>query len=344
MITLRDIADRVGVSVSAVSMALQDHPRIGAETKERVRQAAEDLGYVANAAGRALRSRRAQAIAVVVPNTGSHVFGHPYFMHILQGVTDVAHRHDAEVLISTAAVADDSGVTYDHVLRSGAADGVVLTSAAVDDKNLKRLVEGGLPVVLLGRYPGYPHVISAGVDDYAAAYDITEHLILADGRTRLAHIAGPLNHQEAIDRRQGFVDACRAHAVTAIDVEGDFSEESGVAAIEDLADLDDIDGVFAANDEMAFGALTVLKGKGIAVPERVSLVGFDDFGISRVTSPAITTVSVPAQAVAQAATERLFTLLDADEAPTGEARLVLPVRIVVRESCGCGGSATPRDH
>src|SRR6187431_1897447 len=100
-VTLRDVAQLTGLSVSAVTMALLDHPRIGAETKTRVREVADQLGYVPNSAGRALRARKADAIAVIVPNTGQHVFGHAYFMHVLTGVTEVANGVEAQVTVST---------------------------------------------------------------------------------------------------------------------------------------------------------------------------------------------------------------------------------------------------
>lgn len=333
-VTLRDLADHVGLSVSAVSMALLDHPRIGTEAKARVRQAAADLGYVANSAGRALRARRADAIALIVPNTSQHVFGHAYFMHVLTGVTGVANERDAQVLISTNPDESHGMAAYERVMRSGSVDGAIVTSAAVGDDNVERLVAGGMPVVLLGRFPYLPHAVSVGVDDAAAALQATEHLIAVHHRTRLVHVSGPLEHQSAIDRRDGFLEATRRHGMPGRVIEGDFSEESGSAAAEQIH-ADGADGIVAANDEMAFGVMTRLAQLGHPVPTEISIIGFDDFGLSRVTTPSISTMHVPAERMARLATERLFDVVAGNEIAEELAHAVLPVQLVARQSCGC---------
>jgi len=343
-VTLREIAARASLSVSAVSMALQDHPRIGRATKERVRAIADELGYVANAAGRALRARRADAIAVIVPNTGHHVFGHAYFMHVLTGVTDVANDHDAQLVVSTnpeASPDEAHGATaYERVMRSGSVDGAIVTSASVTDAGMIRLVEAGLPVVLLGRFPGVPDAVSVGVDDRDAARRATEHLIVVHDRRDLVHLSGPLDHQTAIDRRDGFLDAVAAAGVEGRVLEGDFSEETGRRIARTVLAADPFDALVAANDEMAFGAMTELLALGRDVPRDLAIVGFDDFGLSRVTTPGIATMHVPAERMARLATERLFDLVSGVRPTADEAHLVLPVDFVPRASCGCGARTT----
>lgn len=331
-VTLRDIADKVGLSVSAVSMALLDNPRIGAEAKSRVRAAADELGYVPNSAGRALRARKAGAVALIVPNTSQHVFGHAYFMHVLTGVTEVANERDAQVVISTNPDESHGMVAYERVMRSGSVDGAIVTSAAVTDDNIERLVASGLPVVLLGNFPYLPDAVSVGVDDRVAAFEATSHLIASHGRRSLLHVSGPLDHQSAIDRRDGFIAAVTQHGVEARVIEGDYSEESGTRAADDLRG---VDGIFAANDEMAFGAMVRLRADGLDVPSQISIIGFDDFGLSRVTSPSITTMHVPAERMARLATERLFDVVSGVRIAQEDAHVTLPVDLVTRESCGC---------
>lgn len=331
-VTLRDIADEVGLSVSAVSMALLDHPRIGAEAKSRVRAVADELGYVPNSAGRALRAKKADAVALIVPNTSQHVFGHSYFMHVLTGVAEVANERDAQVVISTNPDESHGMVAYERVMRSGSVDGAIVTSASVTDDNIQRLVASGVPVVLLGNFPYLPDAVSVGVDDRVAAFEATSHLIVTHGRRALAHLSGPLDHQSAIDRRDGFIAAITQHGVEGDVIEGDYSEQSGA----DAADrLDAVDGVFAGNDEMAFGAMVRLRARGIAVPTQVSIIGFDDFGLSRVTTPSITTMHVPAERMARLATERLFDVVSGVRIAQEDAHVTLPVELVARQSCGC---------
>lgn len=336
-VTLKDVAKRVGVTSAAASMALSDHSRISPKTKEAVRKAAAELGYVPSSVGRALRNQRAGAVALIVPNTSQHVFGHSYFMHVLTGISEAANARDVEVLVSTTADNGEAGevAAYQRVVRSRSADGAIVTSAAITDAGLEALVASGLPVVLIGNFPYLDAAVTVGIDDVAASRDITEHLIDAHGRVRLVHVTGPLDHQTGIDRRDGFLSAVTARGVAsgALILDGDFSEESGRVAVERL--LDDsvhFDGIVFANDDMAFGGLEALKSRGVDVPTDVSIVGFDDFGLSRVTTPRITTVHVPAADMARLATERLFDLIDGDR--HGPSVEHLPVQFVARESCG----------
>lgn len=329
--TLRDIAERVGVSVSAVSMALADHPRIGESTKRRVMLAVDELGYVTNAAGRALQAKRSGAIALIVPNTSRHVLGHSYFMHVLTGVNDVTLDRSVQLVLSTNADELNGQAAYDRVLRSGSVDGAIVTSAAAADPGIEHLVNSGLPVVLLGRYPDLPGAVSVWTDDIAGSRAATEHLAQAHGRRRLAHISGPLDHRSAIDRRDGFVAACTTHGIQPIVIEGDYSEESGAAAVEQLG-TQQVDGIVAANDEMAFGALGALRERGARVPQDIALIGYDDFGLSRVTTPAISTVHVPAGEMARVAAEHLFLLLEGGQP---ERSSTIPFHLELRQSCGC---------
>lgn len=334
-ITLKDIAERVGVTPAAASMALSGSSRISDKTREAVKAAAEELGYVPSSAGRALRSQRADAVALVVPNSSAHVFGHLYFMHLLTGMSTAANAHDAQLIVSTNADTSSGDTAYERVMRSGTADGVVVTSAAIDDKHVEGLVASGLPVVLIGNYPHLSTAVSVGIDDVVATEKITAHLIEVHGRRRLLHVSGTLDHQTGIDRSQGFENAVERLGASGTVVEGDLSEASGEAAIARLLGTGGElpDGIVFANDDMAVGGMRALHRAGIRVPEDVAVVGFDDFGLARVTTPTISTIRTPAEEMARTATEHLFKLIDGDL--TGPRHMELPVELVLRGSCGC---------
>ena len=337
-VTLRDIAEQTGLSVSAVSMALQDHPRIGAETKARVREVADDLGYVVNAAGRALRARRADAVALIVPNTSRHVFGHAYFMHVLTGVTDVANEHDAQLVISTNPDESHGMVAYErrHAIRLG----------RWRDRHER-----------LGRRRQHRAARRQRPPDRAA-----RPLPLPSGcrERRCGRRRRRANRHRAPDRgARPSVD--RPHQRTAQPPERDRSSrriprglcrprrraprrrrrlQRGLRARRGRRDRrirsrlrrhlrrQRRDG--ARRDDPP----EVIPGTD--VPTRVSIIGFDDFGISRVTSPTITTVHVPAERMARLATQRLFDIVNGARIEGEDAHAVLPVELVVRESCGCG--------
>ncbi|WP_407341548.1 LacI family DNA-binding transcriptional regulator [Pengzhenrongella phosphoraccumulans] len=329
------MADLVGVTPSAVSMALRGNPRIGKETAARIQTAARDLGYVTNTAGRALRAQKSGSIALVVPNTSQHVFGHAYFMHLLVGVSAISDEQGAPVIISTGAEQEHGVTAYERLLRSQVADGAIVASAAADDRDLESLVRSGLPVVLIGRTPTLPGSIWVGIDDVKAARTATSHLLETHHVRRIAHISGPLDHQSSLDRLEGCRAALRASAQPEpIVVQGDYSEESGAKAARMLLALDEsFDAIFAANDEMAYGAMCELRRRGHRTPQDVKIVGFDDFGLARVTTPGITTIRVPAEKIGRHAAAQLFELLAGNQ-PT-PAGTTLPVELIVRESCGC---------
>jgi DNA-binding LacI/PurR family transcriptional regulator len=320
-------------------MALADHSRISAKTKEAVRNAARELGYVPSSLGRALRNQRAGTIALIIPDTSQHVFGHSYFMHVLTGISAAANAHDVQVVLSTTSDSDEAGevAAYERVVRSRSADGAIVTSASVTDANLEALVASGLPVVLIGNFPYLPDAVTVGIDDVRASREITAHLIEVHARGKLVHVTGPLDHQTGIDRLAGFRAAVAAHESDARPtvIEGDFSEEAGRRAVDELvAGGVAFDGIVFANDDMAFGGLQALKAYGISVPADVSVVGFDDFGLARVTTPGITTMRTPAEQMSRLATERLFTIIDGNTDQPSHVELL--VDLVARESCGCG--------
>jgi LacI family transcriptional regulator len=335
-VTLKDVADRVGVTAAAASMALAGRGRISDRTRDAVRRAADELGYVPSSAGRALRKQHAGAVALIVPNTSQHVFGHDYFMHVLTGLSTAANARGAQVIVSTNA--DEAGAigAYERVMRSRSADGAIVTSAAIDDPHLEALVALGLPVVLIGSFPYLPDAVSVGIDDQAASEQITAHLLDTHGRTGLVYVSGPLAHQAGLDRRDGFVHALTERGLDPSGriLEGDFSETAGAGAVRSLlAAGPGFDGLVFANDDMAFGGLQVLKAAGRSVPGQVAVAGFDDFGLARLTTPGITTVRVPAEEMARLAAERLFALVEGS--PVTPNRHQLPVSLTIRESCGC---------
>jgi LacI family transcriptional regulator len=254
-------------------------------------------------------------------------------MLLLVGVTDAANAHDAMLMVSTNPDETHGVAAYERVLRSQAAAGAIIASASVNDRNVNRMVDGSMPVVLIGRFPHLPGAVSVSVDDVAGAATITRHLVADHGRRRVGHISGPLDHQTAIDRYEGFRTALADSGATHALAIGDFSEQSGRTAAAQLLDsMPDIDAIFAANDEMAYGALLELRARGRRVPEDIALAGYDDFGVSRLVTPGITTMRVPAEDLGRRATELLFGLME--DAVPASAHTVLPVELIVRDSCG----------
>jgi LacI family transcriptional regulator, repressor for deo operon, udp, cdd, tsx, nupC, and nupG len=339
-LTLKDVARLAGVSTATVSLALGDDPRITSATKQVVRDAATKLNYVPNSLGRGLRSRRLGSIALVVPQSSRDVFSHPYFMEILDGVSEVANARDLMLVVSTAPSASGDRA-YLRLLESRRADGVIVASASMDDRNVDRLALSGYPVAFLGRYPRDPSVCAVGVDDSGGATAATTHLIEAHGSRAIAHVAAPLGHQAGADRLHGYQLALGRHGLPydeRLVVEGDVSEASGEGATDRLMRSGmRFDAVFAGNDEMALGVLRALERAGLG--DGIPVVGFDDIRLASAVRPALTTVRQPMRETGRLAAERLVGMLDGRSPEPRQ--VVLPTELVVRASCGCGEASVP---
>ena len=335
-IKLADVARLSGVSMTSASMALADSPRVAEATKDRVREAARQLGYVRHFAASSLRSQRADSIAVVVPHDTQHVFSHPYFIDVMQGVLTVANENDISAIISTARTASDETSAYSRILRGRMASGVIVAAASTTDANVASMADADYPVVVVGRTPQSPAAVTVGVDDVGGGRAAVEHLVKVHGATRVGHVSGPLNHQSAIDKRLGYIQALSDAGLDVnprLQFEGDYTEASGAtAALALLPEIANCDAIFFANDQMAVAAMDVFAANGISVPGDLRVVGYDDHPMLRHTKPALTTVGGDMVEVGAQAMRHLLDLMAGE---TDLESVELPTELIVRESCGC---------
>ncbi len=340
--TIKDVARLAQVSPATVSLALAGNPTVAAATRERVREAAQRLNYVPNRVAQSLQSQRTSAVALVIPHSAEHVFSHPYFMGVLRGIVDVLNRHDYTLVLSTASSEAAEATAYLKVLNSRQADGIIVASAAIDDPHVHSLIHGGYPFVYLGRYLGNARVPAVGIDDVGGARLATEHL-LRHGARRIAHLSGPAGHQSAIDRMNGYGEALQYTGIPrdeALVSAGDYTEDSGYEGMARLLAAGALpDGVFAANDEMAFGALRALHAAGLRVPEDVALIGFDNIRLAEVVTPSLTTIHQPLDQLGHTAAEHLLCQLQG--ATPEPVQVLLPTHVVMRQSCGCRATNGP---
>jgi DNA-binding LacI/PurR family transcriptional regulator len=339
--TLREVADAAGVSIGTTSMALSGNRLVASGTRERINRLAQQMGYEPNHVARSLRARRLNALGIVIPHSSAHVFSHPYFMEVLRGVCEVASDRGFTVTISVSQAEDSTGEAYRKILESRRVDGVIIASASLNDPNLASLARSGYHAVMIGRYPLDPTLDAIGVDDRRGGWAATNHL-LGHGHKLVAHVSGPAGHLSAIDRVEGYRDALGEHDVAYhadLVVEGDYSTASGYAAgLQLLRRKDRPTGVFAANDEMAFGLMQAARELGMEVPGELALVGFDDLQLASVMRPALTTIRQP---IARLGAEAAARLIDLVLGTSNDRQQILrATELVVRESCGCSAPPT----
>jgi DNA-binding LacI/PurR family transcriptional regulator len=333
--TLEAVAARAGVSRATASRVVNGSEGVRAPLAERVRRAVDELGYVPNQAARTLVTRRNDAIAVVVAEPETRFFADPFFAQQVRGISkELTARDNQLVLLLTEGVAD-----YERVgryLAGGHVDGALIFSLHDDDSLPALARRAGVPTVIGGR-PGWSDgdTLYVDCDNRGGARDAVRHL-LGLGRRRIAHIAGPLDQTASVDRLDGFRDVMPDTDPRLV-VEGDFTPDGGAKAMAALLEhCPDVDGVFAASDVMASGALRVLRTSGRRVPEDVAVIGFDDIvSVAEWTDPPLTTIRQDIEEMGRMMARLLLrkvapTSVDAD-APMPSS-IVTPTQLVLRAS------------
>jgi LacI family transcriptional regulator len=327
--TLEMVAAAAGVSRSTVSRVVNDSPKVTPEAVAAVNAAIEKLGYVPNRAARILASRRTFSIALVIPENTAKFFADPYFATVIQGVA--MHLANTEYTLSLLIAPENDSEKTRRYLQAGNVDGAIILSHHSDDRSYVLLAQA-IPVVFGGR-PVSPEGTDAAyvdVDNAEAAREVTARLI-ARGRQRIATIAGPLNMSAGIDRLQGWREAVSDAGLSTDLIEyGDFSPASGAAAMRRLLERDpSIDGLFAASAQMASGALTVLRERGLEVPRDLGVVAFDDDYFAASAIPPLTTVAQPSVEVGKRMAAVLLRSINGESVP---AVTMMPTTIVERAS------------
>lgn len=325
--TLETVAALAGVSRATASRVVNNLDRVAPHVVASVNAAIEQLGYVPNQAARSLARRRTAVVAVVIPESAERLFADPFFAAVIQGAA--AHLSSTDYTLNVTIGSNEREKSRRY-LTSGNVDGVLVISQHEGDLPLTQLGLG-VPIVFAGR-PAVDfgeHGYFVDVDNRAAAAEAVRHL-LRRGRRRIATIAGAQDLAAGRDRLAGWRDAlAEADVPEGPWAAGDFSPESGTVAMEELLRSADFDAVFAANDQMAFGAIAALARAGRAVPDDVAVVGFDDDQFSRAARPMITTIHQPAHEMGRVMARQLLALL-AGEAV--ERVTLLPTHLVVRGS------------
>jgi LacI family transcriptional regulator len=339
------VAARSGVSVATVSRVLNGYADVSAETRQRVITAARKLDYTPNAAARRLVRRRSQLVGVVLETRQPHPdLQHPFFLEVLVGLKHTLGLDGYDVLLF-AHEQPGAGVGPDGFARRARHHGVDgIVALAVDDAEepeLRKLIASGTPVVGVDLEIAGPRATYVASDSLGGARLAVRHLH-GLGHTRIGTIAGLPHTKPAADRLLGYRAELQALGLPhrpEYEQAGDFYVETGETAMRSLLALDEPPtAVFAASDMMAVGAIKAIEEAGLRCPDDVAVVGFDDIQLAELVSPALTTVRQDKRALGATAATSLVRLIDdADAAPHVS---MLPVELVVRESCGAPKGVT----
>jgi DNA-binding LacI/PurR family transcriptional regulator len=337
--TLEDVALAAGVSRATVSRVINNTRNVDPALHTVVWEAVAATGYVPNKAARSLVTRRAGAIALVVSENETHTsddpfvgrfLGDPFFGRVVWGTLSVLSPVGVHLPLKLAGN-PEARTQFIGELRQGHFDGALVISLHPHDPLPRQLTEAGVPAVLFGR-PAEPIPINYVDLAHQTAARLAADRLVQRGCRSIATISGSLDMPAGHDRLTAFRAAMAQHGYAYVpSIEGNYSQESGERAMERLlVEQPDVDGIFAANDLMAQGALMVLRDHGRRVPDDVAVVGFDDSIAALASRPQLTTVRQPVEEMAAEMARLLLAQIDQPERRT--TSVIFEPTLVERQS------------
>ena len=325
-VTLKDVAERAGVSRSAVSRTFTDGASVSARTRAKVEQAAEDLGYAPNALASSLTTGRTKLIGLIANN-----FHNPLILEVFDLFTSGLQDRGLRPLLVNLSGATDPAASV-RMLRQYSVDGVIVASSTLPPSFAAAFRHAGIPVVhAFGRHAPAPEVHVAGIDNIACGRMAAEALIQR-GYTRVAFLGGPQTATSTQDRAAGFLKALAPHAAISVTTSyaTDYTFDAGRAEMQRLLPHNPAQAYFCGDDLLAVGAMSAIEEAGLKVPHDVGLIGLNDMEMSRWQNIGLTTIRQPVAEIIDAAIELVVATIEHPERPP-EVRL-FPCAVIDRRS------------
>lgn len=336
-VTLKHIAESLGLSTMTVSRAINNRSNVDKKTKARVLNKARIMGYTPNHIAKSLVSKKTFTIGVVVPE-----IAHSFFANAIQGIEEVTFEDNYQLILTHSAEQQDREQYALQTLQAKRVDGILVSSAEhVHDYQIyKDILHSDTAFVFFDRCVEEIGASCVSVDDQAGAFNVTQHLV-DHGYTRIAHLRGPQSLSIGKARLEGYKKALIKNGIPIDDsliIESGLHEKAGYEAMATLLERHGkhpVRAVFAVNDPAAFGAMDAIYDHGFTIPDDIAMVGFsDDIRANLMRSP-LTTVRQPAYQLGKRAAQKLISLIENGEEPAENIELQTTLKI--RSSCGCNG-------
>lgn len=333
-VTIKDIAKRVGLSITTVSRALSDHDDVSPETKKLIHQTAEEMGYTPNLMARRFQKRKTDTIGLILPTFGPR-FADPFFSELLAGIGNMAANKGYDLLVSTRPPGLDEMQSYRQMVQGHRVDGLVVVRTRIHDERIQYLYSARFPFVAFGRTTNqidFPFV------DEDSAYGmglVAEHLVDL-GHRRIACIASPpelMFSQYRLNGLRSRLKSLNSPLDESLIRVGDMTQRSGYEQAVSLLDLKvPPTAIIACNDLMALGAMSAAQDRGLEVGTDISITGFDNIPMASHSHPPLTTVQQPIYKIGSMVCEMLVKCISGD--PLDQPQVILKPELNIRQSSG----------
>ena len=334
-LTLKDIAKTLNLSITTVSKALKDYSDVSAKTKERVKAYAKEVNFTPNAYAAFLRTQESKIVGVIIPR-----LNHYFFSNVLRGIMNAAEEHNYMVIVLNSEESYElERKQVDRLLRQNV-DGILMSIAdsTHDLDHINKIIKQNIPLVFFDKYSKLSDCSSVIINDQKAAFTAVEHLI-KQGKKNIAHFRGPLLPQNSIDRFLGYRKALE-HYELPYNKEWVFrcdhiSSDEGYAYAKRIVEHHpEIDAIFAVADMPAIGAIKYLTEQNITIPEQIAVMGFSNWKISNLITPALSTVNQPGESMGHKAFELFYNeLQQIKKGKTKKKEIVeMETNLIVRNS------------
>lgn len=332
MSNIKEIARRAKVSIATVSRALNNDPKVTSETKKLVHKIANELNYRPNIIARNFAKKTSNIIGLILPDITDE-----FFSELIKGVDEVTYQHNYFTMVISSHRYLHLENTLNSVLRNGLLGGMILLVPNISNSLKNILSQTKIPFVIISGGSNSSDYDVVAVDNYQGAYDMTTYLIKKCGYKKIAHIAGPLENDDAKLRIKAFKDACRENDINISKnylVEGDFTRESGLRlAMELMSMKNKPEVIFAANDMMALGCYDAASKKGMSIPDDIGVVGFDDIFVSQYLNPPLTTVSAQIEDEGKRAAELVIDKIKSNSMTGNQSKKIkIATELIIRNS------------
>lgn len=330
--TLKDIALKAKVSRMTVSRVFSGKAKVSKQTRDRIEKIAAKMGYHTNLVARSLSSSRSMTIGILMPKT-KNVFLDVYITQILSGISDITQDLNYRIMFFPFDYERCHKNFYVSISKSNLVDGLILLKTRKDDKGIEELAAAKFPFILVNHKNNSERINYVDSCNNKGAKFAVEHLYKL-GHRKIAFVTGEMHETNAIDRLNGFKKAMRGFDLPIKKewiINGDFSKEKAYEASEKLFCSRDLPtAIFCSDDYMAIGVMNRIKEKGLAIPDDISVIGFDDIELSSYIKPALTTVRQPIYEIGRSAAEFVLDLIEGrKKTPIHE---LFDVELIIRES------------